>query len=126
MNDRGESRQMKAAATTHSLIATWVKLIRPLFPKNARIEITAGADVVLRIDWKLGTDPSRPHKRSRLIRVIISEEAIGACTDFEKAGSRFRNLIENRLSTFHPEHSTPRCGTPPREEWIVASQDVNR
>ncbi len=126
MKDRGQSRQMEGAAITHSPIATWVKLIRPLFPKNARIEITAEADVVLRIDWKLGTDPARPHKRSRMIRVIISEEAIGDCTDFKEAGSRFRKLIEDRLSTFHPDHSTPRCGTPPREEWIIASQDVNR
>ena len=117
---------MEAAAVTNSLIAAWVKLIRPLFPKNARIEVTGGADVVLRIDWKLGTDPLRPHKRSRMIRVIIPEEAIGACTDFKKAGSRFRKLIEDRLATFRPDHSTPKCGTPPREEWIVTSRDVNR
>jgi hypothetical protein len=125
MKESDRFPQKQAVATGNSFIRGWVKMIRPLFPKNARIEVVGGPDVVLRIDWKLGTDPARPHKRSRLIRVIIPEAAIGACTDFKEAGWRFRKLIEDRLSAFRPEHSTPRCGTPPREEWIVASLDLN-
>ena len=104
-----------------SVVNQWVKLIRPLFPKNTRIEINAGYDVILLIDWKLGNDPARPHKRSRLIRVIIREKAIADCADFKKAGSRFKKIIEDRLSVFDPDHDTRRCGTPPKEEWIVAT-----
>jgi hypothetical protein len=110
---------------TKSFINEWVKLIRPLFPKNTRIEIDAGNDVILRIDWKLGNDPARPYKRSRLIRVIIPGEAIDDCADFKKAGSRFRKIIEDKLSVFHPDHDTRKCGSPPKEEWIVSTFDVD-
>ncbi len=107
-----------------SFVNEWVKLIRPLFPKNTRIEINAGNDLILRIDWKLGNDPARPHKRSRLIRVVILEEVIADCADFEKAGSRFKKIIEDKLSVFHPDHDTQRCGTPPKEKWIISMLDV--
>ena len=108
-----------------SFVNQWVKLIRPLFPRNARIEIDAGRDVILRIDWKLGNDPARPNKRSRLIRVIISEEAIADCADFKQAGSRFKKIIEDKLSGFHPDHDTRRCGTPPKEKWIISTFGVD-
>jgi hypothetical protein len=32
---------------TQPLVDEWVEMIRPLFPKNARIEIDSGNDVVL-------------------------------------------------------------------------------
>jgi hypothetical protein len=108
-----------------SFVNEWVGLIRPLFPKNARIEINRGGDVIFRIDWKLRNDPARPYKRSRLIQVTVPEEAIDACTDFRKAGSRFKTLIEDRLSVFHPDHDTPKCGSPPKEVWIVTALDVD-
>ena len=110
---------------TKSFVNEWVKLIRPLFPKNTRIEINAEYDVILRIDWKLRNDPARPNKRSRLIRVIIREKAIADCTDFKKAGSRFKKIIEDKLSVFHPDHDTRRCGTPPKEKWIISTLGVN-
>lgn len=96
-----------------------------LFPKNARIEIDAGNDVILQIDWKLGNDLDRPNKRSRLIRVIIPEEAIDDCRDFKKAGSRFKKIIEDKLSIFNPDHDAPKYNSPPKEEWIVSTFDVN-
>ncbi len=110
---------------TKSFVNEWARLIRPLFPKNTRIEIDAGNKVILRIDWKLRNDPARPNKRSRLIRVVIPQEAIDDCADLEKAGSRFKKLIEDKLSVFHPDHDSPRCGNPPREVWIVSTFDVN-
>jgi len=108
-----------------AFVNEWVKLIRPLFPKNARIEIDAEDDVILRIDWKLGNDPARPHKRSRLIRVIIPGEAIDDCRDFEEAGSRVKRIFQDKLSDFHPDHNAPKCGSPPKEEWIISPSDVN-
>jgi hypothetical protein len=110
---------------TKSFVNQWVRLIRPLFPKNARIEIDAGNEVILRIDWKLRNDPARPNKRSRLIRVVIPQEAIDDCADLEKAGSRFKKLIEDKLSVFHADHNSPQCGSPPREVWIVSTFDVS-
>jgi len=103
----------------------WIELIRPLFPKNARIEIDEGNDVVLRIDWKLGNDPGRPNKRSRLIRVIIREEAIDDCTDVKTAGSKIRKIIQDKLSLFNPNHDTHKYVSPPIEEWVISTFDVN-
>ena len=110
---------------TKPFVNEWIELIRPLFPKSARIAIDAGNDVILRIDWKLRNDPARPYKRSRLIRVVIPEAVIDDCTDSKKAGSRIKKIIEDKLSAFHPDHVTPKCGTPPREHWIISTADVN-
>ena len=110
---------------TKPFVNDWIELIRPLFPKDARIEMDAGNDVVLRIDWKLRSDPNRPNKRSRLIRVVIPEEAIDDCTDFKIAGSRFKKIIQDKLSVFNPDHDTPKYGSPPIEEWIISTLDVN-
>jgi len=85
----------------------------------------AGNDVVLRIDWKLGSDPNRLNKRSRLIRVAISKEAIDDCTDFKIAASRFKKIIQDKLSFFNPDHDTPKYGSPPIEEWIISTLDLN-
>jgi hypothetical protein len=117
--------QKEGPVMPKSFVNEWVRLIRPLFPKNARIEINRGGDVIFRIDWKLRNDPARPYKRSRLIQVTVPEEAIDACTDLRKAGSRFKTLIEDRLSVFHPDHDTPKCGSPPKEVWIVTELDVD-
>ena len=107
------------------LVNEWVEMIRPLFPKNARIEIDSGNDVVLRIDWKLENDPNRPNKRSRLIRVKITEEVIEDCTDSKIAGSRFMEIIRFHLSVFDPDHDTPRHGSLPEEKWVISTLDVN-
>ena len=110
---------------TKSFVNERVRLIRPLFPKHTRIEIDAENDITLRIDWRLKNDPARPNKRSRLIRVIIPQEAIDDCADLEKAGSRFKKLIEDKLSVFRPDHDSLRCGSPPREVWILSTFDIN-
>ncbi|HME44263.1 MAG TPA: hypothetical protein VKF36_14320 [Syntrophorhabdales bacterium] len=104
-----------------SFVKEWTKLIRPLFPESAEIiEKVAGDDVVLLIDWKLG-----PKKRSRLIRVIVSKEAITDCRDFKVAGSQFEKIIRDKLSVFNPDHDTPEYGSRPTEEWVVKTSDVN-
>jgi len=110
---------------TKPFVNEWIELIRPLFPKSARIEINEGRDVVLRIDWKLENDPNRPNKRSRLISVVIPEEAINDCTDFKIAGSRFKKIIQDKLSVFNPDHDTPKYGSPPIEQLVVSTFNVN-
>ena len=102
-------------------VGEWIRLIRPLFPKNARIEVGEGNDLVLQIDWLLGSDPTRPHKRSRVIRVVVPEKAINDCADFKTAGSQFKKVIQHKLSLFNPDHDTRRCGRRPTEEWVVAT-----
>jgi len=111
---------------TKPFINEWIELVRPLFPKDAIIEVGPGKnDATLRIDWKLGNDPARPNKRSRIIKVIVSKEAMDDCRDSKTAGLKFRKVIENKLSTFNPDHNTPMHGITPIEEWIVSTFDIN-
>jgi hypothetical protein len=105
-------------------VSEWIQLIRPLFPKSARIEIDPDNDLVLRIDWKLGNDPLRPNKRSRLIRLILHEKAIQDYPDVKAAGSRIRKLVQEKLCVFNPDHNTRRCGTRPVEEWVLSPSDM--
>jgi hypothetical protein len=114
---------MKEIVMPDAFLDEWIKLIRPLFPRNARIETDAGNAVALKIDWKLGNDQSRPNKRSRLIRMVIPEETIQDCADFKTAGSRIKKVIQGKLSVFNPDHNTRRCGKRPTEEWVVSTLD---
>ena len=70
---------------TKQFITKWIELIRPIFPPEASIEADESNDVILRIDWLLGNDPERQNKRSRLIIIVISKEAVEDCKDFNKA-----------------------------------------
>jgi hypothetical protein len=108
-----------------SFVKEWIGLIRPLFPPDTRIVFEEGNDVVLRIDWKLGNDPERSNKRSHLIRVVISEEAIEDCKEFNIAGIKFKKVIEERLSSFNPEHDKPKYAGSPAEEWTISTFDIN-
>jgi hypothetical protein len=110
---------------TQPFVNEWIEMICPLFPKNTRIQIDPGNDVVLRIDWKLEKDPNRPNKRSRLIRVVIPEEAIDDCTDFKITGAKLTKIIKDKLSVFNPDHDIPRYGSPPVEQWVISTFDVN-
>ena len=109
----------------NEFIYEWVKLIRHLFPPDASIEIDEADDVVLRIDWKLGNDPERPNKRSRLIRVIISIEAIEDCRDYKLSGDKFYEIIKGRIAFFNPDHDQPRWTRVPIEDWVISTADIN-
>jgi hypothetical protein len=106
-------------------VKEWVRQIRPLLPKNARIETDRTPDVIIKVDWKLNDDPSRPHKRSRLLAIIVREEAVLRCTDFRVAGLQIAKIIKNKLTAFDGNHHTPRCGRRPTEKWIISSQDLD-
>ena len=97
---RGRGKKVMA----NQFIDQWIELIRPIFPSEARIEVDEGNDIVLRIDWKLGNDPERPNKRSRLIRIVISRESIEDCRDFNTAGLKFKKIIEEKFDGFDPDH----------------------
>jgi len=110
---------------TRQIINQWIELIKPTFPPEARIEVDEWDDIILRIDWKLGNDPERPNKRSRLIRIVISREMIEDCQNFDKAGVKFRKIIENNFSAFNPDHNSLKIEGPPVEEWIISTFDIN-
>ena len=120
-----------------SILKEWAEAIRPLFPTDAiiepkmeeyvgvivgdtnEIEPYEGGDVIFVIHWKPGNDPSRPNKRSRFIQLRIEEAAINDCLDIAEAGSRLKEIVKTRLSTFDPNVG------PPTEEWVISTDDLN-
>jgi hypothetical protein len=107
------------------VVKAWIRQIRSVLPKNARIEMDHGSDIILRIDWRLLGDPRRPNKRSRLVAIVIPEETIRECNDFKAAGSRLLGFVKSKLSTFNENHDTPRCGRRPVEKWVISTHDIN-
>jgi len=102
-----------------------------VFPTGTRLIAPSGQrDYVLLASWKLGTDPARPNKRSKTVRVVISEEAVadyalGADGAREYAEARCEALLRGRLAQFNPAHDTPLGSEPPVEPWIIGTIELN-
>ena len=102
-----------------------------VFPAGARLIVVGGeGDMVLLASWKLGTDPVRPGKRSKTVRVTLSEEAMsdyrrGANGERDAADARFATLLKTKLERFDPTHDTPLGTEPPMERWAVNTIELN-
>lgn len=102
----------------------WAELIKPIFPKEAEITVVDHEDPEIRVSWKLKNDPNRPNKRSKLLRIIIAEEAVSDCRDFEAAGTKLENIIKQKYLTYDPNHNMS-VETTPTEEWLISTFDIN-
>jgi hypothetical protein len=99
----------------------WISLIKTRTPQNASFFLHELQDFCLDIDWKLGTDKSRPNKRSKKIRLIIPEETIedyfNIVNDDHKTtfDQKLISFITATIDTFDPEHDTPYGASTPIE-----------
>ena len=102
-----------------------------VFPTGTRLIVLLGAEeLVLLASWRLGTDDARPRKRSKTVRVAVTEEAMGdyargANGEREYADARFESLLRKRLAGFDPSHDTPPGTEPPIERWSVGTFELN-
>jgi hypothetical protein len=100
-------------------------------PDDSRILMPAGApDMVILATWRLRADTYRPSKRSRMIRILISEEALedyARGSDGVRLASdeRFVNWLRHQLSTFDPHHDSPLGVEPPPVTWPVSTLTLN-
>lgn len=103
------------------------RFVKQLFPEDASIVFfTRDADLHIRVSWKLGTDPSRPNKRSRTIVIRISREALEdhIYVDDDRRRAAEDKLISYllfKLSTFSADHARLSHQEPPTEEWRVTT-----
>jgi hypothetical protein len=106
-------------------------LVERQLPDDPRILMPRGGpDMMILATWRLGTDPPRPNKRSRMLRIAISEEALedyARGSDGVRLASdeRFVAWLRRRLSTFDPNHDTPLGVEPPAETWSVNTLELN-
>lgn len=80
--------------------------------------------------WRLAGGPFRPARRSRMIRIVISQEALedyGGGNDGVRLASdqRLASWLQRQLKDFDPNHDAPLGVEPPAVTWMVSTLDLN-
>ena len=102
-------------------------LVQRQLGDDPRILVPRGAqDMMILATWRLSSDGFRPGKRSRMIRIVISQEALeeyARGTDAVRLASdeRFVDWFRRQLSTFDPHHDSPLGVDPPPVTWQVGA-----
>jgi hypothetical protein len=108
-----------------------VRMIRPLFPKNACI--ISGIfreDYIINVDWQLGNDLRHQNERSRKIKIRIPENAIQDYLDHKKEqgalyDSRIKTLIYQWYNVFNPHRDAGTTRFAPTENWLISRNLLN-
>ena len=107
------------------------ELVKSRLRDDPRILVPRGAqDMMILATWRLSGDALRPHKRSRMIRIVIAQEALenyAGGTDEARRSSdeRFVAWFERQLRTFDPNHDSPLGVEPPAVTWQVGPAILN-
>jgi hypothetical protein len=102
-----------------------------VFPTGTRLITLPGeAEFVLLASWKLGTDPTRPNKRSKTVRIGISQEAMeeygrSAIGGSEHADKRLESFLRKNFARLNPSHDAPLGTEPPVEKWHFSAIELN-
>jgi hypothetical protein len=99
---------------------------RSFSPEARIIGVEERADLVLVISWKLGTDPRRPDKRSKTIRLVVEEEALldyAAAPPGQRrmADARLQEHLTDQLMRFDPDHGSLCGDEPPMVLWTIGA-----
>lgn len=107
------------------------ELVKRQLGDDPRILVPRGAqDMMILATWRLSADVFRASKRSRMIRIVISEEALqdyARGSDGARLASdeRFVTWLRSQLSTFDPNHDSPLGVEPPAVTWPVSTFALN-
>jgi hypothetical protein len=98
------------------------ELVQHQLGDDPRILVPRGAqDMMILATWRLSGDTVRPNKRSRMVRIVISQEALEDYASDERFVAWFRH----QLSTFDPNHDSPLGVEPPSVTWPVGTGVLN-
>ena len=110
----------------------WKIIAEGVFPEGARLlEMPRETgDWLLLVSWRVGTDRARPNRRSKTVRVTVSEEAL---EDYARspagpkraADMRFERWLRRELGAFEPGHDTPYGVEPPVVRWVLGTIELN-
>jgi hypothetical protein len=107
------------------------ELVKGQLGDDPRILVPRGAqDMMILATWRLSADVFRASKRSRMIRIVISEQALqdyARGSDGARLASdeRFVTWLRRQLSTFDPNHDSPLGVEPPAVTWPVSTVALN-
>ena len=100
-----------------------IDLVKDIFPSHAEFNNRCEDNSFISIiHWKLNNDQNRPNKRSRIIKIKISQESIEDGYYTPQQPYKFQSLIKERYARFVPEHDASRDESPPMEEWLINSR----
>jgi hypothetical protein len=107
------------------------ELVQRQLGDDPRILVPRGAqDMMILATWRLAGDAFRPNKRSRMVRIVISQDALeeyaGGSDDARLASdARFITWLRQQLSGFDPSHDSPLGVEPPSVTWPVGLGVLN-
>jgi hypothetical protein len=106
-------------------------MVEGILPDESRILIPRGGyGMMILVTWALPAEPFRAARRSRMIRIAVSEEAINHyadAADGERGASdvRFLEWLKQQLSGFDPTHDSPLGVEPAPVTWELGTQELN-
>jgi hypothetical protein len=107
------------------------ELVKRQLGDDPRILVPRGVqDMMILATWRLSGNAARPNKRSRMIRIVISQEALEdyarGSEDARRAGDeRFVAWFQRQLGSFDPDHDSPLGVEPPAVTWPVSTGILN-
>jgi hypothetical protein len=109
----------------------FASIVTAEFPKHADLAPTEeNGDLCLYFDWHLRTDPARPNKRSKVILVRITREAISDYANGDDEQRRqtdalLKGFLRTKLAALDPEPTAPAHIVSTPEEWLVETGIIN-
>ena len=110
----------------------WKNLIRPLFQDVAYFEVRVlRKNFEVEVSWIISTDPSRPNKPSKTLRIIFPWETINDYQEKTKqwqksADGKIIKFIKSNLENFDPNHDNPiHLSRPEAPPWIAGRDILN-
>jgi hypothetical protein len=106
-------------------------LVEGALPKDARIVMPRGDGALMILaTWRLPGDPFRPAKRSRMVRIAITQEALedyaGGDDGLRRASNeRFAAWLSRQIAAFDPHHDAPLGVEPAPVTWPVGTRELN-
>lgn len=106
-------------------------LVQRLLPDEARILMPRGGyDMMILATWKLESDAFCASRRSRMVRIVVTEEALKnyarADADVRMASDeRFAAWLRRQLGAFDPRHDAPLGVEPPPVTWTLSTVELN-
>jgi hypothetical protein len=107
------------------------QLVELQLPDESRILMPRGGqDMMILASWRLTADMFRASKRSRMIRIVISEEAVQDYARGDEharraSDERFVTWLKRQLSAFDPNHDSPLGVEPTPVTWPVSTAALN-
>jgi hypothetical protein len=106
------------------------KLVEDQLPHDSRLLMPRGGQGMMILATWLLHDPLRPAKRSRMIRILISTEAL---QDYARGNdglrlasdARFIVWLQRQLQSFDPNHNSPLGVEPPPVTWNLSTMLLN-